>query len=242
MNTAIATIGHNQPPLTPYESAMAEIDELYKEAALWLDGKDVADQATADGLGKLLNMIRDARKRADEARKIENDPFDKGKAEVQARYNPLLKKADLATDTCKKVLAPWLEKLEAEKRAIALKARQDADEKTRLAQEAFRDSDVTDLAKREDAERLLDEAKKAEKIATKTRNDTAKASGGTGRSISLRTIYSAVLTDPTTTARHYWNTRRTAFEGFLQGLADEDCRNGRHIIPGVTITETKTAV
>ena len=33
------------------------------------------------------------------------------KAEVQARYNPILKRADMIADTCKKVLQPWRDRI-----------------------------------------------------------------------------------------------------------------------------------
>jgi hypothetical protein len=249
MTAAIATIGHNNPPPTPYESVSAEINDLYGEASLWLDGAEVQDQSTADGIAKLLTMLRESVKKADEARKVENKPFDDGKAEVQARYNLLIGdtkaqkgKAVLAIDACKKALAPWLSKIDAEKREAAEKARREAEEKQRAAQEAVRAAQATDLAARQEAEALLREAKKAESAAKAAEKDTAKADGGGKRAVSLRSVYTPVLLDATAAARHYWKTHRASMDAFLIQLAEQDVRNGTRSIPGFEIKEEKVAV
>jgi hypothetical protein len=234
-------IGHNKPP-TPYEQASAKIEDLYGEATYWLDGAAVECQDHADGLSTLLNMIRDARKEADEARKIEAKPFDDGKAEVQARYNPLLKKADLATDACKKAIAPWLDKQAAEKAAAAAESRRIADEKAHAAQEALRATEATNLAEREAAEQLVRDAKKAETTANRAARDTAKAGVGIGRATSLRTSYKPVLADAVVAARHFWATDRQEIEALLIRLAEQEVRNGKREIPGFVIEEVKTAV
>ena len=52
----------------------------------WLDGEPIASAEQADKVSLLLDMIRKAEKAADESRVKENEPFDLGKAEVQARY------------------------------------------------------------------------------------------------------------------------------------------------------------
>lgn len=62
------------------------IEDLFTQAKGFLDGDPVTSQAVADEIGALLAEIRQAEKAADEARKLENKPFDDGKAEVQERY------------------------------------------------------------------------------------------------------------------------------------------------------------
>jgi hypothetical protein len=236
-------IGHNKPPEpTPFEAAQAKIEDLYGEATYWLDGAAVECQDHADGLSTLLNMLRNARKEADEARKAEAKSFDDGKAEVQARYNPLLKKADLAMDACKDAIAPWLVRLDAEEKAAAAEARRIADEKAREAQEAIRATEATNLAEREAAEQLVRDAKKAETAANRAARDTARAGVGIGRATSLRTSYKPVLTDAVTAARHFWATDRQEIEALLIRLAEQAVRNGKREIPGFVIEEIKTAV
>lgn len=246
-----AVIGANNPPEpTPYEKCAQEISDLYDEAKLWLDGKAVDSQELADGLANLLNMIREAEKRADAARTDEKRPLDEKIAEIQARYNTLIGntkavkgKTVLAAEACKKALAPWLEKQEAEKRAAAEKARQEAEEKARAAAEAHRKAqEATDLAAAEEAEKLIADAKKAERIAGKAEKSHATASGGIGKAVSLRTVPVVKLTDPSAAIKHYWPKDYPEFQALLIRLAERDARAGARSIPGYEISEEKRAV
>ena len=72
--------GHNLPPKTPFEAAGERIETLHVEANNWLDGDAIANQGQADTVAELLDDARKARKEADAARKVENKPFDVGKA------------------------------------------------------------------------------------------------------------------------------------------------------------------
>ena len=238
----IATIGDNQPPLTPFEKLRHEVADLYMEAKNWLDGAAIETRGQADSLSTLINLIRDSRKRADEVRKIENKPFDEGKAEVQARYNAIFKNCDIATDTCKRALEPWLKKEAAAKEAAAAEARRIADEQTRAAQEAIRAANLDNLAEREAAEEKLQAAKRAGTEAKRAERDTARAGIGIGRATSLRSVWKATMTDSSAAASWYWNVNRQAIETCLQSLADADVRSGKRDIPGFTIEETKVAV
>lgn len=240
---------HNNPPEevepTPFEMSEVEIGDLYAEAKNFLDGDPITSQAMADAVSKLIDDLRKAANLADERRKKENEPFDEGKAEVQARYAPLIAdtkttkgKAVLAIDIAKKALAPWLQKLEDEKRAAAEAARKVAEEAARKAQEALRTSRVDDLAEREKAEALLRQAEVASAAATHAENDKAHAKGGT-RAMGLRSVWRAEMTDGREAAAHYWRTRRADVDAFFQGLADADVRAGKRTIPGFSITEQR---
>lgn len=241
MTAALAIIGHNNPPeATPFDLSKEEIENLFMEAKNWLDGEGVKSAEDADAVSKLLDMIRTAHKRADERRVEENKPFDDGKAAVQEKYAPLIAdtkkqkgKTVLAMDACKAALAPWLKKLEAEKMAAAEAARKEAEEKAHAAQEALRAS-RGDLEAREQAEALVQQAKAAEKVATKAENDKAHATGGS-RAVGLRTVYRPVMTDAREAAKHYWLTRREEVEAFFMSLAEKDVRAGTHIIPGFNV-------
>lgn len=237
-----AVIGGNNPPEpTPFDKAEGEIMGLFDEAKNWLDGTGVNSQDEADGVSKLLDMIRKAKKAADEARVEEKRPHDEAAKEVQEKYKPLLTRCDLASDACKKALSPWLEKLEAEKRARAEAARKEAEEKARAAQEAIRAAELTDLAAREKAEALIQEAKQAETTAKRAENDKAHAKGGV-RAVTLRTTYKPVLKDAREAARHYWTARRAELEAFFLSLAEKDVRAGQQDIPGFDIIVEKVAV
>lgn len=234
--------GNNPPAPTPYEVAREGIETLYGEAAQWLDGETVDRPELADGLAKLQRSIQAARKAADAARKTEAEPFDAGKAEVQARYKPLLDKADRVIDACKRALAPWLVKLEVEKLAAAQEAQRKADEATRAARTAIQSTSPDNLAAREAAEQLVTAAKTAEHEAALAAHDTAKINGGVGRAVSLRTTYKPVLVDAVAAARYYWDVNQPAMTDFLVMLAEKDVRAGKRSIPGFEIHIEKTPV
>lgn len=241
---------HNNPPEevapTPFEMSEVEIGDLYAEVKNFLDGEPIASQEVADAVSKLIEDLRKAGNLADERRKLENEPFDAGKAEVQARYAPLIAdtktvkgKVTLGIEIAKKALAPWLQKLEDEKRAAAEAARKIAEEAERKAQEALAASRaVENLAQREEAEALLQAAKQADAAATKAENSKAHATGG-ARAMGLRSVWRAEMVDGRAAAGHYWQTRRQDVDDFFQGLADADVRAGKREIPGFIVAETR---
>lgn len=238
-----ATIGDNNPPEpTPFEQSAQEIEELYVEAEGWLDGVKIETKGQADGISLLMDMIRTAEKKAEERRKAEAKPFDDGKAEVQARYNPLIQKdkgkCALALAACKAALKPWLEKLDAEQREIARKAREDADRQRAEAQAALRASQADNLAERAAAEARLREADRAEREAKLAEKQKAHAEGGK-RAVGLRTTYRAEMTDATAAVNHYWLRAQPELKALLMRLAQEDVRGGARHIPGFNIIEEK---
>ena len=241
----IATIGHNNPPATPFDVAKEKIEGLYSEAKNWMDGTPISSQAQADEIQKLMRLVQEAAKEADEERKKEAKPFDDGKAEVQARYNPLIQKdrglTDMAVSACKKALAPWLQKIADENERIAKIAREEAAEAQRLAMEAMKARTGTNLEENEEAERLVKQAKEAETFARRADNQKATAKGF-GRAASLRTYYTAQIDDPTAFARYCWLHHREAVDHFFaelaQSLVDRKCPN---IIGVSTIEEKRVA-
>ena len=245
----IAGPGHNNPPLTPFEVAKKEIDDLYSECRLWLDGAVVNNQDLADGIGNLVDALRKAHNKAEALRVEEKTPFDEAINEIQGRYNPLIsenKKSPgltmKAIAACKAALNPWLEKLRLEQEAIAAKAREEALAKQRAAEEATRAADRSNLEQVEAAEALIKEAKAAERFATKAENAKPQAGGMSGRSIGLKTVWYAEMTDETAALKHYWTTRRAELVAYAQTLADQDVRAGKHSIPGFDVKEKKEAV
>lgn len=242
-------IGNNGAPAepTPFERCRDKINGLYDEAKLYLDGEPVNSQGMADDITNLRNMIRAAAAEAEEARKVEVKPFDDGKAEVQARYNPLIADTKAVTGitvqavaACNKALEPWLTKLDEEKKDAAAEAQRVADEKRAAAEAAIRSRDATNLEQSAAAEALLKDAKKAGATAKKAAKDSAKAGSGIGRAASLRTSYRAVVTDERDFARHVWANHRAEMAEFLNLLAARLVAAGSRDLPGVTVhTETK---
>jgi hypothetical protein len=234
----VAAIGHNNPPLSPFESHRANIDDLYAEAKNWCDGDPITTQPQADEVSRLLGMIREAESAADASRKDEAKPYDDAKAEIQERYNLLIGntktvkgKTVLAAEACKAALLPFLKAQEAEREAIAKAAREEADRKVKEASAAAQAA-AGDLEAMEQAEALIASARKADKAASKVENSTASAAG-LNRAVSLRTYWSAEVTDLKEACRHYWSTNPDAFMPLIAQLANTDVLAGKRTIPGV---------
>jgi hypothetical protein len=236
---AIATIGHNRGP-TPFDDCERKVLDLFDEAKNFLDGEAITTQDMADAVSKLLDMIRKAKKEADDFRAAEKKPHDDAAKAVQEKWKPLITRCDLAADAAKKALTPYLEAVEREKRAVAEAARKAADEQAKAAQEALRAS-RDDLAAREQAEAMLESAKKAEAVASRAEKDKAQGKGG-ARAVSLRTTYVSDIQDYQALAAHVWREDREALTAFLDDYAAQKVRAGARTLPGVHVREVKGAV
>lgn len=238
---------HNLKPPAPktYDEIKAHIDDLYLEAKNWLDGKPVETQAQADELSRLLGMIKEAEATADAIRKVENEPFDTGKAEVQARFAPLISdtksvrgKTVLAREACQRALTPWLKKLDDEREAAAKAQRVEADRLAQAARDAVK-SDNLEVA--ESAHDIFAEAKGAERQAKATETDRARVGGGEYRATILRDNWTAEIEDANALLRHFWQTRRAELEAFALKLAMEEVRAGKRTIPGARVWNDRRA-
>ncbi len=236
-----AVIGANNPPA--YEAHKAHIEDLALEARNWADGFKVETQEQADEISRLLETFRLACQAADKARIEENKPFDEGKAAVQAKYNLLIADtktqkgvAVLAMDALKATLKPYLDRLEAEKRAAALAAQREAEEKAAAARAAVAAAQADNLESREAAEALVEAARLADKAAARAANDKAQAKGGS-RALGLKRDYRPELTDAKAALIHYVTVQPDAVKGLLLQLAQQDVREGKRQIPGFVIHE-----
>lgn len=244
-----AVIGGNAPP-TPFEIAERAVNEIYDEATAFLDGKAIDNQALADDIGNLLAMIRKAETLADDTRKAEAKVFDDGKAEVQARYAPLIGnttkikgKTILAEAACKAALAPWLAAEQKRLDAEAAAKRAEAD-RQRTEAEAALQASAADLAARETAETLLHDARRAEAQANAASRATARAGGDFGRSASLRAVWRATITDDAAALKSMWldEAGRAELLALALDWANRRVRQGVRSIPGFNIVEDKGVV
>lgn len=220
-------IGDNKPPADA--TFGLHIDDLFSMLSNTLAGGSVDTDAKEAAIDELMDEFRKAAKDADEARKVEAKPFDDGKKAVQAKWKPIIDKADRGVSECKAALTPY--RIEKQRIAdeAARKAREEAEAKERAAQEALRQSD--DLEAKFAAEQELEQAKKLAAVA----NRIDRAPTG------LRTHWEAELTDKTAALRHYLKTQPDEFEALIQSLADRDARGARPPVPGVLYHERKKA-
>jgi hypothetical protein len=219
----MSDIGHNMPP--PFEACSMDIEGLYEEAKNWLDGKPIATKAQADELGKLLDMLRQSRKAADELRAIEKRPHDEAAKAVQAKWKPLV---------------PYLEKVEAEQRAAAAALAEEAARKRREAEEAAAKVRADDLEAQAALEAQRKEAANAERAASKADKAKANVAGG-ARAIGLRSYFHPVITDRREALMHYIKRQPDALEAWLVEQATRDVNAGARSIPGFDIKEERTA-
>ena len=233
---ALDMIGHNA---SPYEQAKGQIDDALIEARAWLDGAVIADAEQADGLAGVLDMVRKAKKAADDARKAEAKPFDDGKTEVQARYKPLITDAERAEDACKTALAKWQREEQRKADEAARVAREAADKAQREAEQARRAADLANLAEREAAERALQEAERLARAANKAEAAPVGAKGVyAARRTALITRTEAVaMPDPAAALR--WCKEHQPH--FLKVALLDMIHKGRwQNVPGVTYDTKET--
>ena len=237
------TLGGNLPPLTPFELSAKEAEDLLSEACNWVDGMTVESQEQADALDGLLAQIKAAAKLAEERRKAEVKPFDDAKAEVQSRYNTLIGdtkatgkgKLLIAQEAVLKLLTPWRQKIDEEKRAAAEALRKAEEEKRQAAMAAFAKArEANDLAAKLEAERLAAEAAAAEKAAK-------KADKAAGQKTGLRVVVTAEITDMSAFAKWAWVHDKAALEEHFAVRANDLAKAGRRDMAGVNVTEQKEA-
>lgn len=243
-NEKAMLIGHNNPPeVTAFEAIEAHVSDLVTEAKNWADGTAIENQAQADEVAKLIDAFRKAATAADDARKEEAKPFDDGKAAVQAKYAVLIAETKTLTgaipralSALKATLTPWLQKLEADRRAAEEAAQAEARARAEEAAKAMQATSLADMDGRAAAEALVADAERAQAEADKIAKDKSHAKGD-GRAIGLRKTYRPVMTDPRTALGHYAAERREDIVATLQRLAEIDVREGKRQIPGFDVIE-----
>lgn len=228
-------ISNNPPPEASFSMA---IDDLYEEAKNFIDGTPVETQGQADAIGKIVSELKQIRKAADSARTDEKRPHDDAAKAVQAKWKPLLDKADRAIDAAGKPLTAFLVRLENERRAEAQRLADEAAKAAQQAQEAHRN--VASLDDAERADELAKEAVKLEKAARRT--DKAKSNvAGVNRAIGLRTYWKATVTDFGALLRYMKEARPDDLKALLSDYAISQMNAGARQIPGVLIEQEKRA-
>lgn len=240
-----AVVGGNNPPEpTPLEAFTAHVNDLFDSAKDFLDGAAIETEGQAEAISKLLDEARKAERDGTEIRKAETAPIDEAKAAVMDAWRPLVDpktgRCKLIADTCKKVLAPWLQAKDDAMRAVADAARLDAEQKAAAAR-SLHDNAGTDLAARETAELAFKDAAKAATAATRADKAKPQATGGS-RGVGLRSVWTATIIDRREALKHYIVSQPAEFEALIQSLADSEARHGPRTAPGIQFNEEKVAV
>lgn len=220
------TISNNPPADATFGM---HIDDLFSMLSNTLAGGTVDSDEKEAAIDALMDDFRKASKDADKARAAEKKPHDDAGKAVQAKWKPVIDKADRGVTECKAALTPYRIEKQRSADEAARKAREEAEAKQAAAQAALKQSD--DLESRFQAEQELEQAKKLTAVANKI---DRSATG-------LRTSWEAELTDKTAALRHYLKTQPGEFETLIQTLADRDARGARPPVPGVLYHEVKRA-
>lgn len=228
--TETAAIGHNRPPKSIFET----IDDLHTEATAWCDGASALTDEQAVDIGRLIDMLNDARKTCEAEYNAKVKPLDDAKAEIKTIYDPAIAKAKSAIKETKVVRDIYLKQKQAAIDEAARKAREEAEALKRAADDEIRRT-RGDLEAREAAERKLEEAKAAEYKAIALAKATPPNIGGRKR-VSKR--YEAVMVNATEAANFCWKYHRAEMEAFILDLGRRDVKAGVRSIPGFNIVET----
>lgn len=237
-------IGDNAP--SPFDEVRIELEDLRLEAGNWLDGAEVKSQAEADELGKLLDKVRQAAKKADTYRAAEKKPHDDAAKAVQDKYNTLIGDTKSVVGVAvriekavKTAIMGWLRKVNEEQE----RQRKEAAERERQAREQAElamacTHQTTDIDERDAALRDVDIARQAAIDLAAANKAKAQAQTG-GRAIGLRTVYRPEISDLKAALTHYWKDRPEAFTDTVMQFAREDVRQGKRQIPGINVIEEK---
>lgn len=235
-----APIGHNQPPA--HVAMDLHIAGLLETAKGFLDGEPIETEGMAAEVAKLIDEGRKAGKDADNLRKEEAKPFDEGKKAVQARWKPIIDKAELIVSTAKKALVPYQLKLEQDQREAAEKARREAEEARQAQIAAERAArDAADLEAAERADELRKTADKAEREANRAEKAAPVIAVEGARGIGLRSYWIAELVDPVAALKHYKQAQPELLKAWLLEQAQKDANAGKRVIPGFAINEDRRA-
>lgn len=222
-------IGHNNPPADADAVFALDVDDLFTLLSDTLAGGEVDSDERETAIDKIADDFHRLAKDADKARAAEKKPHDDASKAVQAKWKPVIDKAERGKKACLDAITPYRTAKQRAKDEAARRAREEAAERERLAQEALRQSD--DLEARFQAEQDLETAKKLN--ATANRIDRS----ATG----LRTYWEAELTSARDAMRWLLLRDPAEFIALTQRLVDAEARGARPPIPGVIYHERKRA-
>jgi chemotaxis protein histidine kinase CheA len=226
-SSEVATIGDNRPP--PEAAFGLHIDDLFSLLSDTLAGGEVSTDEQEAAIDAVLDDFRQAAKDADKARTAEKKPHDDAAKAVQAKWKPIVDKAERGAVACKEALTPYRTAKQQAKDEAARKAREEAEAREADARKALKQSD--DLEAKFAAEQELEAASKLKAVANKI---DRSATG-------LRTYWEAEITDRKAALLHYLGRVPERFEALIQQMADEDARSTRAPVPGIIFHERKRA-
>lgn len=232
-------IGHNMPSAAA--ALQDRADQLAAACDAWL--QQVQEIETEEQEKKAVDFVQRVKaeiKDAEEIRKAEKAPHSAAAAAVDATYNPIKAKLETIKNLFGPKLTAWMNKKEAARKEAERLAAEEAYRKIEEAEAAERaarkaaeqaaeptkgneaPADVVGTTMEAEAARKA--AEQAVKDADRLRTTTTKAKGNYGdRAMSLRTVYSAEVTDYDALFEHFRGHPKV--RDVLDQLADEWARS-----------------
>ena len=231
MDDAPPPMGHNNPPPSDPEVAVAAYSAEIEESDAWLDGTPVETEGQMKAVDVLIAAVKDAEKAANAAKEGEYRPHKTAADAVIERWKPLL--ADLALRKKGLIAAVdgFKRRLAAEREAERRKAEAEARAAREAAEAAAHEASASDLEAQREAERLAEEARTATQAARRV--EAVKG---------LRASWGYDITDAKALVNHIAREDRAAMMAFADDWARKAVRSGARDIPGVTIRRERGAV
>lgn len=244
-------IGHNQP--NAFDALKDRVNELLEVGNAWSDIKTIATEEQAKKADDVLSRVRAEIKDVDKARLSETEPLRTKTKILNDQYNDGLKSPlEKITGIIKPLLTAYLKEKEIQRQRAAMQKAKDADEAIRTADAARRQADEAARSTGQDtigASLAADETQKAADEAVKEAQSVHDSTVGvkgnySSKKTSLRTTYSAEITDFAEALSHCANTNTSFIKLAVQTLANQWARSPelrKKPFPGVKLKETQTA-
>ena len=216
----------NSPPEIAFSMA---IDDYYDEAKNIADGQPITTDGEVELYSTIFDSLKQLRKDADAERKSEKKPHDDAGKAVQAKWMPLLDKADRAIDAIGKPLTDYRAAKQAEAHRIAELARIEADKARQAALDAKGDDTLEGMERLDELRAAADKADKAARRAV--------PKGATG----LRTSWVGEVTDYSKALGWLRGNHPERLKMAIDEMIREAVNSGAREIDGVAVTERKKA-
>lgn len=247
----LALMGHNAPP--PYDvdthaALKAKVNEFADGAGAWRDIKKIESEEDATKVRDFIAGAQKVAKLVEAARKSDKKVHDDKAKAVDSAYKALDLVIGRTVDSVRPLLAAFM--VEQERKAAADRTRKAEEaaaaqaEADRLAAQAAATNDVVGEVEAEEARKA---AAKLAKDADKPVKVGVASFSGAAKSVGLRTIRRAEITNINQVFMHYRD--RTEVLELLTRLAQADVRAAGvdtpladilAKIPGITIHEERT--
>lgn len=225
----LATAGHNRPP-SPIEDVMSEYDGIISEAQNWADGEPVADEAGMKAVDAVLKEFKTYKSALTKAGKEQTGPLHKVWKDEVAAVKVYTDDADMMQKALVAVVAPFKEKLAAEKREAERKAWEKTERLRKEAEAKAEEANAADI----DAQR---EAKAAQEAAIAA--EKAAKSASKEKPTGMRKVTHFEVTDMRALVNFIAKTDKEAMAEFAQEYARRNHKTQK--MDGVKVWTTREA-